>query len=153
MLIYKLSCGCTRQKNQMIKNKNNRFVCPEHAEGIYVSSYIYCVDCGNKRFFHSPTAGHGSVRCVKCQKKINNQAMREWRGQSKYSRKRYDTRVDRDKRAHCANRDDCLIKYSDFNNMPCKNCEKYEKKVYLRDGYETARDYNCDTRLGGLVFY
>ena len=114
--------------------------------------HIICIDCGAKRYFKHAAAGHSTTRCVDCQKTYHIMSMRNWRGNNPNSRNKYDTKVDQDKRAHCVSRNKCLTKYSYYNNMPCKGCKQYVRKVFDVAEYMTNPNYSVRTRLGNIVY-
>jgi len=114
--------------------------------------HIICCDCGAKRYFKHPAAGHSTIRCVECQAAYHKESMKGWRKRNPNAKSKYDKVADLDRRAHCKSRNSCLDKYSYFNSMPCKDCVEYECKEILIDGYAIRFDYSVRSRHGGIVF-
>lgn len=150
-MYYQMMCGCQLERKDLIRTKatKERLDCPTHPWSRIVIRFTFCKICGVRRTF-APSNGRPSLYCAEHQKEQNKSAKIKEELEPepvKITRNMYAGEVDLDRRAHCIHRMDCLTEYSKFYDVPCKSCEKFERKTYSHDGYENHKDFNPELEV------
>ena len=130
------------------------WVCPSpgHKTSTTKKRFIICVQCGEKRYLKGLKSGGATTRCKACQKIHNNHNMVKWQDANSYPRRRFEKKADLNRRANCEHNPECLMKYRFYNDLPCKNCQRFKKQDFNQDVYSTRYDYSERSRHGGIVF-
>lgn len=169
MTIYHIyNCGCIHIKTTL--DETGRKTCIEHDRSICTKRVIQCESCGAVREF-SPVGGRIPIRCKTCQHKVDSKLRKKnskkyYKNTKKkqkklrdlkkiscpFTRNYYNKFADHNKRASCVGRDNCLMRFKDFNALPCKICKKFKEENFTNDVYATNRNYSVRSRHGDIVF-
>jgi len=128
------------------RHRKVRF-CPDHPDGLAVSKFIYCEDCGARRDFKY-RGGQRPLFCEACQAAKVKEKKRIVSNEYYYrTAERIPTGVPFDilmmarktifddlkntgEQWDCKNRTECLDIYDRFDAMPCPKCEFYQSKFF-----------------------
>ena len=148
MIYHFCRCGCTIKREDMKHTGPSTpypLLCPHHG-GSTEQRFIYCEKCGEKRILKGKN-NCNSVLCVSCQhdrnienmRKYNRRVSKQGRKESKKNvgsskRAKFDKEKDLERRSTCKySMSVCFRKYDQYNNMPCKNCKRFEQQVFEID--------------------